>query len=121
MADEWENPKVKEPAPQRIMFWSEKDPPSRFAGLTKDVPKEDVALAVSLLRSGRPGQSYMGWAECRICGLMLGTKDFKRFGFLWPEKAEHYVEEHGVWTPGLIAFVAQLKAAKSLKAAKDRP
>ena len=115
------NDKPKHQELYRIMFWSDADPPSRFAGLTKDVSKEDVVTAVALLRSGRPLQNYMGWADCRICELMLGTKDVGRFGFVWPEKAEHYVEEHGVWTPGLAAFVAQLKAAKALKAAKDRP
>lgn len=119
--DERGSHKTKDQEPHRIMFWSEKDPPSRFAGLTKGVPKEDVALAVALLRSGTPGQSYMGWADCRICELRLGTKDFSRFGFVWPEKAEHYIDEHGVWTPGIAAFVAQVKAAKSLKAAKGRP
>lgn len=25
--------------------------------------------------------------------------DLTRFGFVWPEKAEHYLTEHGVWTP----------------------
>lgn len=105
----------------KIMFWSDADHPSHFAGLTKDVAKEDVATAVALLRSGQPLESYMGWAECRICNFMLGMKDVGRFGFVWPEKAEHYVEAHGVWTPGLAAFVAQVKAAKSLKAAHGRP
>ena len=104
----------------KIMFWSDADHPSHFAGLTKDVAKEDVATAVALLRSGQPLESYMGWAECRICNFMLGMKDVGRFGFVWPEKAEHYVEAHGVWTPGLAAFVAQVKAAKSLKAAHGR-
>ncbi len=103
------------------MYWSDVDHPKRFAGLTKDVSREDIVLVGALLRSGRTVERYLGWAECRICGLMLGTKDIGRFGFVWPEKAEHYIEAHGVWTPGLTAFVAQLKAAKALRAAENRP
>jgi hypothetical protein len=41
----------------------------------------------------------MGWASCRICGAQLGSMDLTRFGFVWPEKAEHYVVAHDVWTP----------------------
>lgn len=42
--------------------------------------------------------SYLGWADCRICGEKLGTRDLFGHGFVWPEKAEHYVLVHGVWT-----------------------
>jgi hypothetical protein len=46
-----------------------------------------------------PGVQAKGWAECRLCGTNLGSMDLTRFGFVWPEKAEHYVVEHDVWTP----------------------
>ena len=42
--------------------------------------------------------SYLGYANCRICGEQLGTRDFFGYGFVWPEKAEHYVINHHVWT-----------------------
>jgi hypothetical protein len=41
----------------------------------------------------------MGWASCRICGANLGSRDLTAFGFVWPEKAEHYIVAHDVWTP----------------------
>lgn len=52
-----------------------------------------------VLASGKRGMVYMGHAECRICGVELGCADFHGYGFTWPEKAEHYILEHDVWTP----------------------
>lgn len=97
-------------APTReIMFWSESSPPSKFAGRLRDVPPGDALLAISVLRAGRPVQAYLGWADCRICGATLGTQDMGALGFVWPEKAEHYVEAHEVWTPELGELVAAAK------------
>lgn len=61
------------------------------------------------------GLSSMGWATCRICGARLGTRDLVGYGLVWPERAEHYVLEHDVWTPGCILLlerVAQLGLAQ---------
>jgi hypothetical protein len=57
---------------------------------------------VFVLKNGvdaHPGIQAKGWAECRICGAQLGSMDLTRFGFVWPEKADHYLTEHEVWTP----------------------
>jgi hypothetical protein len=56
--------------------------------------------------------SYLGWADCRICGAQLGTRDFFGHGFIWPEKAEHYVLEHDVWTPECAELLSVLQRAK---------
>ena len=52
-----------------------------------------------------PGIQAKGWAECRLCGAQLGSMDLTRFGYVWPEKAEHYVVEHDVWTPECSAIL----------------
>lgn len=57
---------------------------------------------VFILQNGldaHPGIQAKGWANCRLCGAQLGSMDLTRFGFVWPEKAEHYVVAHDVWTP----------------------
>lgn len=61
-------------------------------------PEMRKRLGEALAR-GKKLMSYMGFAECRICGCQLGTSDLGGYGFVWPEKAEHYVLEHKVWTP----------------------
>ena len=48
----------------------------------------------------------MGWANCRICDANLGSGDLTAFGHVWPEKAEHYVLKHAVWTPACEAILA---------------
>lgn len=61
-----------------------------------------------ILRNGvdaHPGMQALGWAKCRICGEQLGSMDLTRFGYVWPQKAEHYVVVHGVWTPECSAIL----------------
>ena len=58
--------------------------------------------------------SYLGWADCRICGARLGTRDFYGNGFVWPERADHYLVAHQVWTPEcdeMLAVVRRLRRA----------
>lgn len=53
--------------------------------------------------------NYMGWAVCRICGKRLGTRDFAAHGFVWPEKADHYLVAHQVWTPECAEMLAAVR------------
>jgi hypothetical protein len=55
---------------------------------------------------------YMGYAECRICGKRLGTRDFYGNGFVWPELAEHYIIAHQVWTPGCSELLAAVRRSQ---------
>jgi len=57
-----------------------------------------------------PGVQAMGWASCRICGAPLGSRDLSRFGYVWPEKGEHYVVAHDVWTPECSAILRRALA-----------
>jgi len=65
---------------------------------------------IFILQNGvdaHPGIQAKGWANCRICGAQLGSMDLTRFGFVWPEKADHYVREHDVWTPECTELLEQ--------------
>lgn len=70
------------------------------------VPKEDrdeLARALQLQSVGNPIgghvlMRYMGWANCRMCGERLGTRDFFGHGYVWPEMSDHYILVHDVWT-----------------------
>ena len=83
----------------------------------RDVPRvdrEDLARALQLRSAANPTggdvmMSYMGWADCRICAERLGTRDFFGHGFVWPEKADHYVIVHGVWTKECGELLAALR------------
>lgn len=68
-------------------------------------PRARRDLVAKLLASGKVIESYFGYAECRMCGAQLGSRDFGGWDHLWPEKAEHYVLEHDVWVPGLDRLI----------------
>jgi len=65
-------------------------------------------LAAALAR-GTIFESYMGHANCRICNVELGSRDLTGWGFIWPEKAEHYITEHKVWTPACSRLLAAIR------------
>lgn len=64
-----------------------------------NVPERDREELAAVLAQGVVLERYMGHANCRICGLELGSADLTGWGFMWPEKAEHYILVHLVWTP----------------------
>lgn len=123
---------------RRILFWSEQfdvGHAALFSGLFKlfgqpqhlpkdfvrnDIPYDDrrcLADALELRSTMHPngGQvltSYFGWAECRICGVKLGSRDLFGHGFVWPEKAEHYILNHNVWTPDCDALLTAVRMRK---------
>lgn len=82
-----------------------------------DIPYEDrqtVARGLAVRSTMNPtggiyGLAYMGWADCRICGERLGTRDMIGLGFIWPEKAEHYITHHNVWTRECDDFLIALR------------
>lgn len=67
--------------------------------ITNRVTLRKRQIVGKLLAAGEPIKAYMGHAHCRICGVELGYRDLAGYGFTWPERAEHYVLEHDVWTP----------------------
>lgn len=92
----------------QLMFWDDKLDPKKLVGNAASVDATRVARAVERLKSGRPGARYRGYATCRVCGAQLGSMDMVLPGWVFPEKAEHYIEKHGVWYPTLDAFVGRM-------------
>lgn len=84
------------------MYWGAADGDRPQDSVDLNVPAWRRQALVFILKNGvdaHPDIRAKGWASCRICGAMLGSMDLTRFGFVWPEKAEHYVLAHDVWTP----------------------
>ena len=83
-----------------------------------DVPwidRETLARALQLRSRVNPTggdvlMGYMGWADCRMCGQRLGTRDFFGHGFVWPEMADHYVLNHEVWTRECAEMLMAVRA-----------
>lgn len=93
---------------QEIMFWNEDHRPEDYVGCVENVDVGTLDKVLSALKGGAVHESYKGWAECRICGAHLGSRDLVHEGFIFPDQAEHYIEEHGVWTPELDRFAETL-------------
>lgn len=51
---------------------------------------------VEFFKNGKKTDGYMGWAECRICEKPLGSYDMLNDGWEYPERWEHYIEEHSI-------------------------
>lgn len=87
----------------RIMFWSDEKQPKHYANAL--IPASKKARAIELLRNGELKGHYLGSARCRICGERLGSADLTGYGFLWPQKADHYLDKHNLWLPELDALI----------------
>jgi len=97
-----------------IMFWNDgpfivNRPHTRMGYAQLYASPEDRQLVIETLKRGAVRDAYLGWADCRICGARLGTKDLTGYGLVWPEKCEHYVEAHDVWTEGLDRLLKAIK------------
>jgi hypothetical protein len=94
----WPSP----PSLHRMLYWGDAPGKRPHDHVRRDVPDVSRRGIIFVLQNGKdahPDIQAKGWANCRICGAHLGTRDLTAFGFVWPEKAEHYVRSHGVWTP----------------------
>jgi hypothetical protein len=67
--------------------------------------RKAIAFVLENGVDAHPNMQAMGWADCRLCGAHLGSRDMTRFGYVWPEKAEHYLVTHDVWTPECDEFL----------------
>lgn len=93
-----------------MMYWGDQvgERPQDF--IYRGVPAWQRDALVFILQNGvdaHPGIQAKGWANCRICGNQLGSMDLTRFGFVWPEKADHYVRAHRIWTPECTELLTQ--------------
>ena len=92
----------------RLLYWSDGHRPSSF--VRPDIAAADRDRVVEALRSGVVVFAYLGFASCRICQTPLGTCDMLTHGMLYPQKAEHYLVEHSVWTPECDELLHRIRA-----------
>jgi len=59
------------------------------------------------LRRGVPIHSFCGFARCRLCDEVLGTKDLTDGEWVWPERLEHYITHHDITLPR--TFIATMQ------------
>ena len=69
------------------------------------------AMVLEHLRRGRVHMGYMGFSECRFCGVPNGTKDMTDGVYLWPEGLPHYLTDHAVRLPA--AFVEHVRSKRT--------
>ena len=101
----------------RLLYWRLWSHPRLF--IRSDISEADRAEVIAALKAGRPLVVYMGFARCRICGETLGVSDMIANGMLFPQKAEHYVREHRVWTRGCDELLRRIRASRAIKARRS--
>lgn len=99
---------------QKIGFWNGMSDmgyiwPQEIVAKKKIEPKLKCAI-ISYLQHGVPVEGYMGDSSCRFCGKILGSHDMSDGTWVWPEKLEHYIEEHNVMLPE--EFIAHAEKKK---------
>lgn len=104
MLEDWRQRRELRESGKEILFWSDDHRPEDYQNCVLNVSEEKITRVVEALQAGTTLESYKGWADCRICGEHLGSADVGGHGFVWPQLAEHYIVEHGVWTPDLDKF-----------------
>jgi hypothetical protein len=81
----------------RIMFWDENINPKNFVKV--DLSSDDKTEIIKFLSSGTAVNFAKGYARCRICDEPLSSSDSMKGKYIYPTKAEHYVDKHNVWLP----------------------
>jgi len=95
---------------QPIMYWSQGKRPEDYEDAAGYIEPERRRWVIETLKTSPTVEEWRGGAGCRLCRVyhntstLLGHRDLGAFGFVWPEGAEHYIIEHGVWHPDLDAL-----------------
>ena len=95
----------------RLLYWSGSIPPHLY--VRDGVPEADRAVVIDALASGQVVVRYMGYAKCRICKTVLGSCDMLTHGMIYPQKAEHYLEKHRVWTSECDELLRRIRAERA--------
>ena len=101
----------------RLLYWGSWSHPRLF--IRGNISEADRAEVIAALKAGRPVVAYMGFARCRICGEILGVSDMITHGMLFPQKAEHYLREHRVWTRGCGELLRRIHASRGTTARRS--
>jgi len=107
-----------------MLYWGESVGERPHDHVHSDVPivaRKQVAFVLRHGRNAHPGTNLKGWATCRICEKDLGSGNLTAFGFVWPERAEHYVLKHDVWTPECSMLLRHALAAANQSSQSPSP
>lgn len=87
----------------KIGFW--KDKIEDCPNLDWFQSKEYLAC-IKYLQAGHKHKGYKGWANCRLCGIRLGTYDMITPDRKWifPERYDHYLIGHKI-KPNKLQFI----------------
>ncbi len=101
-------------------------PVMRFSPALLDIPIEPTrrAAGVALLsRHGRPTGRCVdcGARVCPICGVELSSREMQLYGLRWIEGSEHFVQGHGMWTPGMELLLKRARFYAPLPGVIDPP
>lgn len=101
-------------------------PVMRFSPALLDIPIEPTRRAAGVLllsRYGRPTGRCVdcGARVCPICGVSLGSREMQLYGLRWIEGSEHFVQGHGMWTPGMELMLKRARFYAPLPGVIDPP
>ncbi|MEK6833229.1 MAG: hypothetical protein AABY32_04225 [Nanoarchaeota archaeon] len=60
---------------------------------------ENKDKIVQYLSKGSDAICWRGFAGCRICDTLLGTRCLSDGTWIWPQRLEHYIIEHNIVLP----------------------
>ena len=60
---------------------------------------KDKEKVIKYLASGIPCNHYSGFSGCRLCNQILGTCERTDGFWAWPDKFEHYIDNHDIRIP----------------------
>jgi hypothetical protein len=88
-------------------YWRQND--CKYHDLPHPLDFEDVDWneyernnVIKILKTAYVHESWKGWSNCRICGIMNGSQCMNYKGLIFPEGLIHYIKEHAVKPPDNI-------------------
>lgn len=71
--------------------------PTEYIDFNWDV--EEKQKIISTLKNAKVYESWMGWSNCRLCGIVNGSRCMIYNNLIFPEGLVHYIEKHFVKPP----------------------
>jgi hypothetical protein len=88
--------------PVLIGYWASEQAdwwptPAQF--IDEDWNADEREIVADYLLRGFVSRTYMGYSQCRICGVDNGALELSDGDYVWPEGFAHYVLEHRIRPP----------------------